>query len=99
MNDTEGTLSTMTATHGGHKVKLVAETVSLTEKMSFHLIIAFCIMANTGFVYIEQNINSESGSKNTAWLMIEIVFQVIFTFEAVLKIADKKLLYFKDTWN
>jgi hypothetical protein len=88
----------MRATQGGRSVGLASQATSLTEKLPFHVFIAFCIVANTAFVYIQQNFQSDDGDQ-TPWLVVEIIFQCIFTFEAIMKLKDQHVKYFQDSWN
>lgn len=70
----------------------------IVESTTFFSIILACIMANTIYIYVEQESRDDSDT-HIKWLITEIIFQVVFTVEFILKFAVMKMDYFKTAWN
>lgn len=71
--------------------------ITVTEHAFFDMFIMICIMANTfilGFNWYMQ-----PDSYKDPIQIINYVFMVIFTIEAIMKIIAQRKNYFKDSWN
>lgn len=72
---------------------------SIVESSVFSVIIAIAILANTLLVYIEQEVRDKDSGQQVSWLVVECLFQFIFTLECILKRIDQRVKYYYDGWN
>jgi NhaP-type Na+/H+ or K+/H+ antiporter len=74
--------------------------LGFSDNSYFQVFVASMILANTGFVYLEQSIKSEDDEDGmSAWVVFEIIFQTSFTAEFFIKLYDFRFMYFLDPWN
>lgn len=71
--------------------------IHLTEHRYFDLFIMSCIMGNTFILGFNWYMQPES--YKTPIDVINYIFMVIFTIEAITKIIAQKKDYFRDSWN
>lgn len=71
----------------------------IEESVVFNMCMAFIICMNALFIILEQNERDTSNTNHIAWFIIELVFNVIFTTELVIKVIIFRLGYFKRCWN
>eukprot|EP00747_Dinoflagellata_sp_TGD_P099325 gnl/TRDRNA2_/TRDRNA2_167705_c1_seq1.p1 gnl/TRDRNA2_/TRDRNA2_167705_c1~~gnl/TRDRNA2_/TRDRNA2_167705_c1_seq1.p1 ORF type:complete len:342 (+),score=65.05 gnl/TRDRNA2_/TRDRNA2_167705_c1_seq1:46-1026(+) len=64
----------------------------------FNIAMATAIGLNCIYVAVEQGVREE-GDNSISWLLIEIIFNVIFLVEFLMKLADAKMKFFKDLSN
>jgi len=57
------------------------------------------IVLNGVCVVVEELARSDENEFDPAWLILELSFSVIFTVEAIIKIAHSPCGYFRDFWN
>jgi len=73
-----------------------------SNSIPFNFLIIFSIILNAILWMVESasiKTTNEAGTTKTGWLVVEVVFAVIFTFEAFVKIVAYKTKYFQDNWN
>lgn len=101
-DSSEGRLSNVQSQHLNRQRFLHTANAlhKLVSSHTFAMLIAFAIVANTIFVYIEQAANpGDEAQPGHGWLILEIFFQVVFTIEFILKLCDMKCTYFLVGWN
>lgn len=72
---------------------------NVVESTIFNVGLAFTIVSNSIFVYVEQAVRDEDEQGGVGWLSVDIFFNSIFTIEFILKFTDQRLQYFTDGWN
>jgi len=59
-----------------------------------------CIVVNSIFVLVEADYRArETFHDDPMWFLVDTVFAIIFTIEAIIKIFVLKVAYFKKSWN
>lgn len=71
--------------------------INLTEHRYFDLFIMSCIIGNTFILGFNWYMQPES--YKTPIDVINYIFMVIFTIEAIVKIIAQRKDYFRDSWN
>lgn len=69
----------------------------LVEKPFFEYFILSCILLNTAVLSLTWYMQDEIWEEQT--YKVNMVFNVIFTLECILKLIAYRLKYFKDGWN
>jgi len=70
-----------------------------TERPAFNVMIITAIVANTLFVFLEEDFRDKANDNHLAWLIGDSVFNGIFLFEFVAKVWVERLRYFYVPWN
>jgi len=71
--------------------------IGLTEHRIFDFTIMLCIIANTFILGFNWYMQPETFKDPIS--IVNYIFMVIFTVEAILKIIAQKKDYFRDSWN
>jgi len=74
------------------------------ESTPFQVCMTSAILFNAVFILFESNFRDQEGEPNSnyglwIWMAMEIVFNVIFFIEMLLKMAAQSCSYFGNTWN
>jgi len=91
-----GSVTTDEKSAAGAKPKSFMHRV--TESTLFNAIIMSTIILNSAFIFVEEELRAENDD-SLFWLVVDILFNVIFTIEFILKFCDQKHRYFLNSWN
>jgi hypothetical protein len=71
----------------------------LVHSTAFSMLIMTTILTNSTFIFVEEEYRNASNDSDPVWIVSDVVFNVIFLLECVLKLLDMKHRYFFSTWN
>merc|ERR1719174_879020 len=57
------------------------------------------ILVNAVFMLVEERHRNSANDDDLIWVLSDLVFTSIFTIEAVMKLVDRRCMYFLDGWN
>jgi hypothetical protein len=71
----------------------------LVESTAFNVTIGVTILANCAFIFVEEEYRTASNDSNAIWFVQDVLFNVIFLIEFLLKLLTLGRRYFQSTWN
>jgi len=71
----------------------------VVNSTAFSVIIMATIITNSTFIFVEEEFRNSSNDSDPVWNVSDVVFNVIFTMECILKLAELRLQYFLSSWN
>jgi len=76
-----------------------AIVVKFVNSLPFAVVMASTIALNGIYILVEEKERQTLGSDSKGWLAMELLFTIMFVFEAVIKIVALRVGYFAQSWN
>jgi NhaP-type Na+/H+ or K+/H+ antiporter len=83
----------------GNKERGQTCLTAFVDSRFFQGLILITILMNSTIIFIEEDYRNESNDGHWFWLVSDVLFNAIFTIEAVLKIVTTGYKYFTESWN